>query len=340
MRAVEVAAPGGLDQLRLAERPRPAAAKGEIVVQVAYAAANWGDIQKRQGIYPDPIRYPAVLGAEFSGRVAELGTGVRGFKLGQRVAAIAGPTMLGAFADYAAIPASYAMKLPKRLSLEAAAAMPVAFLTAYHLLRSAHQVKRGETVLVHAIGGAVGLALTQLGRAIGARMIGTVGSAAKAKLPKRFGADLVIDRSKQDFVAAALRFTKGAGVDLVIDSLGADILPRSFEALRRYGKVINIGEAAGEPDFPVRKTLYRRSTSFAGFEVLHAEPGSKRWTAGVRYVMAGAARGRFGMPVAGVFPMAKIAELQARLETRGVSGKLLLEIGGEGVRPRGSTSTK
>ena len=87
----------------------------------------------------------------------------------------------------------------------------------------------------------------------------------------------------------------------------------------------------GEPDFPVRKTLYRRSTSFAGFEILHAEPGSKRWAEGVRYVMAGAAKGRFSMPVAGIYPMAKIAELQTRLENRGVSGKLLLEIGGEKV---------
>jgi NADPH2:quinone reductase len=173
------------------------------------------------------------------------------------------------------------------------------------------------------------LALTQLGRAMGARMIGTVGSAAKAKLPKRFGVALVIDRSAEDFVKAALRFTKGRGVDLVIDSLGADILPRSFEALRAYGKVVNIGEAAGEPDFPVRKTLYRRSTAFAGFEILHADPGSPRWAAGVRYVMAGAGKGRFSMPVAGVYPMAKIAELQTRLEGRGVSGKLLLEIGGE-----------
>jgi NADPH2:quinone reductase len=331
MRAVEVSAPGGLEKLRLAERPQPTASKGEMLVRVAYGAANWGDIQKRQGIYPDPIQYPAVLGAEFSGRIAALGTGVRGFRIGERVAAIAGPSMLGGFADYAAIPAGYAMKLPKRLSLRDAAAMPMAFLTAYHLLKTAHRVKRGEVVLVHAIGGAVGLALTQVGRAMGARMIGTVGSAAKAKLPKRFGAALVIDRSAEDFVAAAMRFTKGRGVDLVIDSLGADILPRSFEALRRYGKLINIGEAAGEPDFPVRKTLYRRSTSFAGFEILHADPGSAPWAAGVRYVMAGAAKGRFAMPVAGVYPMAKIAELQTRLEGRGVAGKLLVEVGGERV---------
>lgn len=331
MRAVEVAAPGGLDRLRLVERPIPAAGAGELLVRVAFAAANWGDIQKRQGIYPDPIRYPAVLGAEFSGRVAARGKGASGFKPGDRIAAIAGPTMLGGFADYAVIPASYAMKLPRRLALREAAALPMAFLTAYHLLHTAHRIKRGEVVLVHAIGGAVGLALTQIGRARGAIMIGTVGGAGKGRTAKKLGAALVIDRSTEDFVAAAMRFTKGRGVDLVIDSLGADILPRSFEALRRFGRLINIGEAAGEPDFPVRKTLYRRSTSFAGFEILHAEPGSARWRAGMRYVLAGAAAGKFAMPVAGEFPMAEARALQARLEARGVSGKLLLRIGGEKV---------
>ncbi len=329
MRAVEVAAPGGLDRLRLVERPAPTAGPGEIQVRVAFAAANWGDIQKRQGIYPDPIRYPAVLGAELSGRVATLGPGVRGFNPGDRIAAIAGPTMLGGFADYAVIPASYAMKLPPRIALRDAAALPMAFLTAYHLLNTAHHLKRGEVVLVHAIGGAVGLALTQIGRARGATMIGTVGSAAKGRTAKRLGAALVIDRSAEDFVAAAMRFTKGRGVDLVIDSLGAEILLRSFEALRRFGRLINIGEAAGEPDFAVRKTLYRRSTSFAGFEILHAEPGSARWRAGMRYVLAGAAAGKFAMPIAGVFPMTEARALQARLEARGVSGKLLLKIGGE-----------
>lgn len=331
MRAVAIDGPGGLDRLRLVERPIPEPGRGEMLVRVAYAAANWGDIQKRQGRYPDPIDYPAVLGAEFAGRIAKLGPGVRGFAVGDRIAAIAGPRMLGGFADYAVIPAGYAMTLPKRLPLRAAAALPVAFHTAYHLLRTAHRVRRGEVVLVHAVGGAVGLALIQIGRAFGATMIGTVGSKPKARVPRRLGAALVIDRSTEDFVAAAMRFTGGRGVDLVIDSLGGEILPRSFEALRRFGRLVNIGEASGEPDFPVRKTLYRRSTSFAGFEVLHAEPGSARWQAGARFLMAGAGRGKFIMPVAGVYPMADIRALQERLAGRGVSGKLLLKIGGERV---------
>jgi NADPH2:quinone reductase len=330
MRAVLVERPGGIDRLKLAEQPAPQPGPGEILIRVAYAAANWGDIQKRQGIYPDPVAYPAVLGAEVSGRVAALGRGVRGLREGQRVAAICGPRMLGGYAELVAVPAEYAMEAPAGLGLAEAAALPVAMLTAWHLLHTAHQLRRGEVLLVHAIAGAVGLALTQVAKLAGATVIGTVGGAGKAELPLRFGAARIIDRGREDFVRAALDFTDGRGVDLVIDSLGGGILPRSFDALRRYGRLINIGEAAGEPDFPVRKKLYERSTSMAGFEVLHAEPGSPRWRRGVRYVAEQAAAGRLIMPVVEVFPLAEAACMHARFESRGVSGKLLLEVDGQG----------
>lgn len=329
MRAIVVDRPGGREQLRLTDRPVPVPGAGEVLVRVAYAAANWGDVQKRQGIYPDPVAYPAVLGGEVSGVVAALGEGVRRVKTGARVAALCGPHLLGGHADFVSVPAAYLLPVPAALSLKTAATLPVAGLTAYHLLHTAHRVKRRQVILIHAMAGAVGLALTQLGALAGATMIGTVGSAAKARLPRRYGASLVIDRSREDFVAAALRFTGGRGVDLVIDSLGADILPRSFDALKPYGRVINIGEAAGEPDFPVRKKLYERSTSLSGFEILHAVPGSPVWRNGVDAVMSLAAVGRLKVPVGGVFPLADCARMHELFESRGTSGKLLLEVGGK-----------
>jgi NADPH2:quinone reductase len=218
------------------------------------------------------------------------------------------------------------LAIPDAISLKAAATLPVAMLTAYHLLQTAHRVKHGDVILVHAIAGAVGLALAQIGNLVGATIIGTVGSAKKGPLPKRYGAALVIDRSRTDFVEAALKFTAGRGVDLVIDSLGGDILPRSFDAVRPFGRVINIGEAAGEPDFPIRKKLYERSTSLSGFELLHARPGSAHWRRGVADVVAWAAAGRLRMPVAGLFALADCARLHDAFERRGTCGKLLLEV--------------
>lgn len=326
MRAIVIEQPGGRDQLRLKTVPDPATADDAVLIRVAYAACNWGDIQKRQGIYPDPVRYPAIIGAEVSGTVVAKGKAVRGLAPGTRVAAITGPTTLGGYAELVAVPATYAVPLPDALSLEVGAAFPIVTLTAYHLLHSAYRLRKGETVLVHAIGGGVGLMLTQIAKDRGARVIGTVGGPGKGARAAAFGADLVIDRSAEDFVERAMAFTGGAGVDLVIDSLGADILPRSFDALRTYGRVINIGEAAGEPDFPVRKKLYERSTSMAGFEVLHAAPGSRRWRRGLRYVVDRLADGRLAVPIAGVLPLTAVADAHERLEDRGVSGKLLLQV--------------
>jgi NADPH2:quinone reductase len=326
MRAVRVDRPGGREQLRLVELPVPTPRAGEVLIRVAYAAANWGDVQKRQGTYPDPVSYPTILGAEVSGVIAALGPGVRRATVGRRVAAVCGPTMLGGYAEFVTVPAQYLLLLPDSIPLKTAATLPVAALTAYHLLHTAYRLRRGETILIHAVAGAVGLALTQIARLAGATVIGTVGSGAKERRPRRYGAARVIDRSREDFVAAAMAFTSGRGVDLVIDSLGGDILPRSFDALRPYGRVINIGEAAGEPDFPVRKKLYERSTALAGFELLHAVPGSPIWRRGVSRVLSLAAEGRLTVPIAGVYPLENCAGLHEAFEQRGTSGKLLIEV--------------
>ncbi|HEX2482287.1 MAG TPA: zinc-binding dehydrogenase [Methylomirabilota bacterium] len=328
MRAVVVERPGGLEQLRLAEVPDPVPVAGEVLIEVAFAGCNWSDVQKRRGVYPDPVTYPAILGLEVSGLIRAVGSGVRGLAAGDRVAALTGPRMLGGYAEQVAVPAAYVMRLPDAVPLDVGAAFPVVALTAYHLLRTAHRVREGEVVLVHSIGGAVGLLLTQIARAFGATVLGTVGTAGKGDRATAFGADLVIDRSREDFVSATLAFTRGRGVDLVIDSLGADVLPRSFDALRPYGRVINIGEAAGYPDFPVRPKLYERSTGLAGFELLHAGPGGARWRRGVRYVLGALATGRLVVPIEGRYPLGEAAEMHRRLEARGVSGKLLLDPGG------------
>lgn len=326
MRAAQVDEPGGLEHLNVVEVAEPRPGPGEVLIEVAFGACNWGDIQKRQGIYPDPVTYPAILGAEVSGVICERGNGVRLLRKGQFVSAITGPDMLRGFAEFVAVPEPYTIPLPPGFDPRVAAAFPVATITAWHLLHTAHRVRRGEIILIHAIGGAVGLMLTQLARAAGARVIGTVGSIEKAKMPLTYGAHRVIARDEEDFVAAVLAETSGRGVDLVIDSLGADILRRSFDCLRPFGKVINIGEAAGEPDFPIRKTLYRRSTSLAGFEVLDAVPGSRRWRAGVVSLVRDLNQGRLRVPVTAEFPLDRVRDAQGLLESRTASGRVLIKV--------------
>jgi len=329
MRAVVVERPGDRSVLTVVDRPPPEPAAGEVRIRVRYSAANWSDVQKRRGTYPDPVRYPVVLGAEVSGVVDAVGPDVPARLAGRPVAALCGPGLVGGHAEYVTVPVDYLVPIPAGHPLDAAAAFPMAALTAYHLLRTAHDLRRTEVVLVHAAAGSVGLAVIQIARLLGATVIGTVGSAAKRRLPLAMGARLVVDRGTDDFVEAAMEVTSGRGVDLVIDSLGGEILPRSFDALRHYGRLINIGEAAGEPDFPVRKKLYERSTSMAGYELLHATPGSPGWRGGLRAVTSWIASGQLTMPIGGTYPMERIADVHAAFEDRTGEGKQLLRIGAD-----------
>ncbi len=317
-----------MDALVFVDRPEPVADAGEVVIDVAYAAANWSDIQKREGVYPDPVDYPAVIGLEVSGTVSALGANVTGLEIGQRVAAITGPRMLGGYAEKCAVGVEFVIPLPESMSLDRGAAFPIVTLTAYHLVNSAYDLRPGETVLVHAIAGAVGLAVTQLAVAKGARVVGTVSGPGRGDRARAYGAHLVIERSEEDFVEAVRRFTDGQGVDLVIDSLGGDILPRSIDLLKTYGHTINIGEAAGYPDFDIRPKLYENSTSLAGFEVIHAMRVPGLWEQGVNTVLEQLMSGALEMPIEQVFPFDAVHDLHRKFESRTVSGKLLLQVAG------------
>ena len=327
MRAVVVESPGGLESLVVRDLPTPEPGPEDVLIAVVYAACNWSDLQKREGIYPHPVNYPAVLGLEVSGRVAAVGRKVKGFSVGDRVAAVTGPNLLGGYAEFCCVHKDYVIKLPDNICLALGAAFPVTGQTAYHLLHTAHHIQRGEVIVLHAISGGVGSMTLQLALKAGAKVIGTVGSRSKAKQAEILGAHRVIDRSKEDFVEAVMDFTKGRGADLVIDSLGGDILRRSFDALRPFGRIINIGEASGYPDFDIRPVLYERSTSLAGFEFLHAGPGSLRWKKGVHTLLAGFTQGWLHLPVVARFPLEEAAAAHTLLAGRGVQGKVLLAVG-------------
>ncbi len=326
MKAIVVENPGGLDKLVLRDLPAPVPGPDDVLVSVVYAACNWSDLQKREGVYPHPVKYPAVMGLEVSGRVAAVGRKVKGLAVGDRVAAVTGPDLLGGYAELCCVHKDYVIKLPDSICLALGAAFPVTGQTAYHLLHTAHHIKRGEVIVIHAISGAVGSMTLQLALKAGAKVIGTVGGRDKARQAQVLGAHLVIDRSSEDFVEAVLDFTSGRGADLVIDSLGGDILRRSFDVLRPFGRVINIGEASGYPDFDIRPVLYQRSTSLAGFEFLHAGPGSLRWKKGVRTLLNGFEQGWLHLPVVARFPLAEAAKAHELLAGRGVQGKVLLAV--------------
>jgi NADPH2:quinone reductase len=325
LKAVVIHAPGAPEQLVMADVAEPTPGPGEVLVDVAFAGCNWADTQIRTGIYPHPLTYPLVLGLEISGTVAKLGPGVSGVKVGDRAAAFVEKG--GAYAEKVVAPANFLVPLPDAIPFDVGAALVVQPMTGYHMLHTLHRLEPRETVLVNAIGGGVGLFTTQLAVKAGARVVGTVGTPGKEKRALEYGAERVVVTTNEDFEKAVLDFTDGRGVDLAIDSLGATMLDRTFNAVRKLGHIISIGEAEGQPFKNIRERILPRSQTFTRFHIGHIDPGSAAWGKGVERVLGGVRDGWLKVPIAGIFPMSEAAEMHRRIESRQAAGKLLLAIG-------------
>lgn len=233
---------GGPEVLQwdLVDVPPPAA--GELRLRQHAVGLNYIDTYHRSGLYPVP-KLPSGIGLEGAGVVEALGEGVAGFSVGDRVAYAHGP--LGAYAELRNLPADRAVKLPDTLSFGQGAAMMLQGLTAQYLLRRTHRVQAGETILVHAAAGGVGSILVQWAKALGATVIGTVGSDEKAERVRALGCDHVIVYSREDFVARVKEITAGRGVRVAYDSVGKDTFLRTLDCVQRLGLVALFGNASG-----------------------------------------------------------------------------------------------
>ena len=324
-------------KVEMREVSKPHAGPGQVLIECHYGSLNWADTMISRGVYPgQQAAEPYVAleniipGAEASGHIAALGEGVEGFEIGRVVTAIS-PALTGAFAEFMVTWPD----LVTPLSIDAPTAEAAAFrgvgFTAYHLLFTAYQLKPDDIVLVHSISGGVGQAVSQLAIEIGATVLGTTGSAAKAAQAEASGAKKVFIRGEEDFVAGVRDVTDGYGVDLVIDPLGGDILMQSMDALAVLGHIINIGNT-GDAGWPgsakeFHDRLYRNCGSYQGFDVFRsAPPGSEQWKAGIDYLVERFDDGRFSLPVARVFPLDKCEEMFAAIRSASFSGKLCLKI--------------
>ncbi|KVA04979.1 alcohol dehydrogenase [Burkholderia latens] len=232
---------GDAGVLRRIDAPVAPPGAGEVLIRQTAVGVNFVDIYFRTGAHPLPA-LPDTLGVEAVGVVEAVGAGVTALMAGQRVAYAGLPT--GSYASVRAVPAERVVPVPDGVGDDVAAAGLLKGITVFMLMHRVRQVSAGDTVLVHAAAGGVGLLATQWARALGARVIGTVGSAAKAALVRRHGAEAVVDYREADFVAAARAFGGGAGVDYAIDGIGGDVLMRTLGAVRPFGTVASIGQVA------------------------------------------------------------------------------------------------
>lgn len=327
MRAIVLDQPTGtLENIGVAIVEKPAPGSGEVLVAVAYGGCNFADTMMCRGVYPHPKGYPLVAGIEMSGTVAALGPDVTSLAVGDRVAGFCEDA--GGFAEFCSVPAHRLTRIPAGMGFDVATAFYVQAITAWHLLHTVSTTKPGDHLLVHAVGGGVGLYLAQLGTLAGATVIGTIGTAGKERRALEFGAARVINRNTEDFVNIVNEITKGKGVDKVIDSTGGSILDRSFDCIRQLGHVVSYGEAEAKPFTNLWERLVRKSLTFTRLHIGHIDSTSSTWTEGANHVIQLITAGKLKVPIEGVFALEDAKAMYERLESRQVAGKLLLKIAG------------
>jgi putative PIG3 family NAD(P)H quinone oxidoreductase len=247
MTAVQILRPGGPEVLVPVERQRPVAGAGEVVIEVAAAGVNRPDVMQRRGLYPPPLGASDIPGLEVAGTIVEVGPGSGDgaspeWRAGDQVCALVSG---GGYAEYCAAPAVQCLPIPRGLDATAAAAIPETFFTVWSNVFERGRLKAGEWILVHGGTSGIGTAAIQLARALGARVVATAGSPEKCGACERLGAECAINYRERDFVAEVRALTAGAGVDVVLDIIGGEYLPRNIEALAVEGRLVQIGLQGG-----------------------------------------------------------------------------------------------
>lgn len=320
MKAIVVETCGGPESLVYREAEKPSPKAGEALVKLEAVGLNYIDVYHRTGLYPLPR--PFIPGMEAAGTIEAVGEGVPEVAVGDRVAYAMQP---GAYADYATVQAWRLVKVPDGVSSEQAAAAMLQGMTAHYLVTSTYHLKAGETALVHAAAGGVGLLLIQMAKNIGARVIGTVSTEAKAELAREAGADNIILYTEQDFEAETRRLTGGKGVQVVYDSVGQTTFLKSLNCLSPRGMLALFGQSSGpvasfDPALLAQKgSLFLTRPSLAAYAATREE---LLWRAGELFDWIGS--GKLKLRIEKTFPLADAAEAHRQLEGRKTTGKVLL----------------
>ncbi len=320
MKAIQVKQVGGPEAMELVELPVPQPKANEAVVKLAASGVNFIDVYFREGRYKAPL--PFVLGQEGAGVVTAIGAEVKSFKVRDRVAWTG---LLGSYAEYAAVPADRLVPIPQGVTDHQAGAAMLQGMTAHYLSHDTYPLKKGETALIHAAAGGVGLLLVQMSHNIGARVIATVSTEEKAKLARGAGADEVILYAQDDFEAETKRLTGGKGVDVVYDSVGKTTFDKGLNILRPRGMMVLFGGSSGAvPPFdPV--ILAQKGSLYLTRPTLFAHMATREeLVARSSAVFGMIAAGKLKLRIEHIYPLAEAQRAHRDLEGRKTTGKLLL----------------
>ncbi len=320
MKAIRVQQTGAPEVMQLTEAATPQPKPTDALIKVKVAGVNSIDAQFRDGTLRTPL--PFIPGQEGAGVVEAVGSQVKNVKVGDRVA---WSGALGSYAEYVVSPEEHLVPVPAAISDEQAAAAMMQGLTAHYLVNDAHKLKANETALVHAAAGGVGLLVVQLAHAIGARVMGTVSSDEKGKLAREAGADEVIVFTRQDFEPEVKRLTGGKGVDVVYDGVGKATFEKNLNVIRLRGMLVLYGMSSGPvPPVDPAKLSEKGSIYMARTTLAHFTATREELLARTRALFAMIAEGKLNVRIGKTYPLAEAAQAHRDLESRQLSGKLLL----------------
>src|SRR5438309_2235958 len=320
MKAIRIHSPGGPEVLTYEDIPMPEPKAGEARVKIDAIGVNFIDVYHRTGLYP--MKTPFTLGVEGAGIVDAVGDGVTEVKKGDRVAYAMIP---GSYAEYAIVPATKLVPVPESVDTKTAAATMLQGMTAHYLTLSAYNLKKGDTALVHAAAGGVGLLLVQAAKMVGARVIGTVSTETKAELARQAGADEIILYTHSDFLAEVKTLTEGRGVNVVYDSVGATTFEKSLDCLRPRGYLVLFGQSSGPvaPFDPgklaAKGSLFLTRPSLTHYTLDRAEP-LQRADEIFDWIHAG----KLKPPIENALALEDAAAAHRLIDGRKTTGKILL----------------
>lgn len=325
MRAVVADGGGGPEVLRVVERPVPVPGPGEILIRVEAAGLNRPDVIQRQGHYPPPPGAPDVLGLEVAGDVVACGADASRFAVGDVVMALVPG---GGYADYCLAHETNALPVPRGLTILEAGAVPETYFTVWTNVFERGRLAKGETLLVHGGSSGIGTTAIQLASAFGARVLATAGSAEKCAACLTLGAERAIDYRSEDFVAVVKEVTQGRGADVILDMVGGDYIPRNYEAAATDGRIVQIAFLKGpkvEVDF--RRLMMKRLTH-TGSTLRPRSVAQKAEIAAAleAEVLPLLAAGRCRPVIDSTFPLERVADAHARMDSSAHVGKIVLTL--------------
>ena len=322
MQAIRIHETGSYDVLRLEELETPKPGPNQVTVDTAAISVNFADSLVRRGLYPAMPPLPAIPGLEASGTVASVGDNVTGVQPGQRVVFFA-PSC---YAERVVVDSHAVTPLPDGVGFEAAAALPVNYLTAYHMLHTMARMPPGSSVLVRAAAGGVGTAAAQLCQLAGIRAIGATSSREKVEFALDQGYDEVINYSEEDVAERVRELTDGRGVDVVLESVAGDVFAESFDVLAPLGQIIWFGMAAGEPTIDVGAMIRQTAGRSLGvrFFVLYSV-APEDFASSMRELLEHVEAGRITPRIHASLPLAEAGKAHELLDSKAVMGKVLLK---------------